>query len=122
MTDRPANPFLAGLAGCCPNCGAGKLFKGFIAIAPVCAACGFPLARADSGDGPAVFVILIAGLVAAFGALFTMVATRSVLLTLAVWLPMTLVLVLVLLRPMKGVMLAAQFMNKASQARNADTT
>jgi len=116
------NPLLAGAAGRCPNCGEGQLFEGFLRVSPACEACGFDLAAADSGDGPAVFVILIAGLVAAFGALFTMVATRSVLLTLAVWLPMTLVLVLVLLRPMKGVMLAAQFMNKASQARNADTT
>jgi uncharacterized protein (DUF983 family) len=31
---------------------------------------------------------------------------------------MTLIIVLVLLRPMKGLMLAAQFMNKASQARH----
>jgi len=38
--------------------------------------------------------------------------------TLAIWLPMTLVIVLALLRPMKGLMLAAQFMNKASQARH----
>ena len=112
------NPLLAGAAGRCPNCGEGQLFEGFLRVSPACEACGFDLAAADSGDGPAVFVILIAGLVAAFGALFTMVASRSVLLTLVIWLPLTLLLVLALLRPMKGVMLAAQFMNKASQAEH----
>jgi len=112
------NPLLSGAAGRCPNCGEGHLFEGFLKVAPSCEACGFDLAAADSGDGPAVFVIMIAGFIAAFGALFTMFATRSVGLTLGIWLPMTLILVLALLRPMKGLMLAAQFMNKASQARH----
>ena len=114
------NPLLSGAAGRCPNCGEGRLFEGFLKVSPACKACGFDLAAADSGDGPAVFVILIAGLIVAFGALFTMVATRSVGLTLGIWLPMTLVIVLALLRPMKGLMLAAQFMNKASQAGRDD--
>jgi uncharacterized protein (DUF983 family) len=39
-------------------------------------------------------------------------------LTLLIWLPMTLVIVLVLLRPMKGLMVAAQFKNKAAQSRH----
>jgi len=113
------NPLLSGAAGRCPNCGEGYLFDGFLKVSPRCEACGFDLAAADSGDGPAVFVILIAGLIVAFGALFTMVAFKPpIWVTLAIWLPMTLVIVLVLLRPMKGLMLAAQFKNKASQARH----
>jgi len=113
------NPLLSGAAGRCPNCGEGYLFEGFLKVSPQCEACGFDLKAADSGDGPAVFVILIAGLVVAFGALFTTVAFNPpVWVTLGVWLPMTLVIVLALLRPMKGLMLAAQFMNKASQARH----
>jgi uncharacterized protein (DUF983 family) len=116
------NPLLAGAAGRCPNCGEGPLFEGFLKVSPRCEACGFDLAKADSGDGPAVFVILIAGCFTAFGALFTMVAFRtSAGVTLAIWLPMTLVICLALLRPMKGVMLAAQFMNKASQASHETT-
>jgi uncharacterized protein (DUF983 family) len=113
------NPLAAGAAGRCPNCGEGWLFEGFLKVSPRCEACGFDLAKADSGDGPAVFVILIAGFITAFGALFTMVAFRaSVGVTLAIWLPLTLIISLGLLRPMKGLMLAAQFMNKASQARH----
>jgi len=113
------NPLLWGAAGRCPNCGEGALFEGFLTVQPACEACGYDLAKADSGDGPAVFVILIAGFIVAFGALITMVVWRApVWLTLLIWLPMTLVICLALLRPMKGLMLAAQFMNKASQARH----
>ncbi len=111
------NPLLWGALGRCPNCGRGPMFDGFLTVAEDCADCGYDLRAADSGDGPAVLVILIGGFIVAFGALFTMVAYRaSVMLTLAIWLPLALVVCLGLLRPFKGVLLAAQFMNKASQA------
>ena len=112
------NPLLAGLTGRCPNCGEGPLFEGFLKVSPTCEACGFDLAKADSGDGPAVFIILIAGFVVAFAALFTEIAFHPpVWVHLVVWLPLTVILCLALLRPMKGLMLAAQFANKASEAR-----
>jgi uncharacterized protein (DUF983 family) len=113
------NPLLSGLVGRCPNCGEGYLFEGFLKVAPRCEACGFDLAKADSGDGPAVFVILIAGFLVAFAALITEIAVHPpVWVHLVLWLPATLVVVLALVRPMKGVMLAAQFTNKASEARH----
>jgi len=113
------NPLLAGAAGRCPNCGEGHLFDGFLKVAPRCEACGYDLAKADSGDGPAVFVILIAGFIVAFAALFTEVAVHPpVWVHLLLWLPATVVVCLVLLRPMKGLMLAAQFANRASEARH----
>lgn len=115
------NPLIAGLAGRCPNCGEGHLFDGFLKVAPKCEACGYDLARADSGDGPAVFVILIAGFIVAFGALFTEFALHPpVWVHLVIWLPATLIISLGLLRPLKGIMLAAQFANKASEARSDD--
>ncbi|MFI4935792.1 MAG: DUF983 domain-containing protein [Caulobacterales bacterium] len=115
------NPLLAGLAGRCPNCGEGPLFDGFLKVAPRCEACGFDLAKADSGDGPAVFVILIAGFIAAFGVLITEVGLRPpVWLELVIWLPVAAILCLVLLRPLKGLMLASQFANQASEAGRDD--
>lgn len=90
-------------------------------MAPRCEACGFDLARADSGDGPAVFVILIAGFLVAFAALFTEFTLHPpIWVHLMIWLPLTLVVCLGLLRPLKGAMLAAQFMNKAAEARHND--
>ena len=113
------NPLLAGVAGRCPSCGEGFLFDGFLKVAPACEACGYDFAKADSGDGPAVFVILIAGFVVAFGALFTEFALHPpVWVHLIIWLPATLIISLGLMRPLKGAMLAAQFMNKASEHRH----
>lgn len=115
------NPLLAGLAGRCPNCGEGHLFEGFLKLTPRCEACGYDLAKADTGDGPAVFVILIAGFLVAFGALFTEFALHPpVWVHLVIWLPATLIISLGLMRPLKGVLLAAQFANKASEARRDD--
>lgn len=121
MSERGAAPFIAGALGRCPNCGEGPLFTGFLRVAPRCAKCGFDLAKADSGDGPAVFVTFIAGFVAAFGLLFTEIAYRPPLwLEAVIWLPVAAVLCLGLLRPLKGLMIAAQFANKASQAGQDD--
>ena len=111
------NPIVAGLACRCPNCGKGPLFEGFLKVRPRCPACGFDLAAADSGDGPAVFVILIAGVVVVFAALFVEIAYRPpIWLHLVVWLPTAVLVCLALLRPFKGVLVALQFHNKAGQA------
>jgi uncharacterized protein (DUF983 family) len=112
------HPLLAGLRGRCPNCGRGPLFQGFLRLVPACATCGYGLGRADSGDGPAVFVIIIVGFLAVFGALFTEVAANPPIWVLfAIWLPMAAILCLGLLRPLKGLMIAAQIRNKASEHR-----
>ena len=111
------NPVLAGLACRCPNCGEGPLFDGYLKVAERCEACGFDLRKADSGDGPAVFVILIGGFVVCFAALITEVTLHPpVWVHLIVWLPLTAIICLGLLRPFKGVMVALQFHHKAEQA------
>jgi uncharacterized protein (DUF983 family) len=116
-----AAPFVAGVLGRCPNCGVGPIFNGFLKVAPRCSNCGFDLARSDSGDGPAVFVIFIAGFIAAFGLLFTEIVYRPPLwLEAVIWLPIAAALCLGLLRPLKGLMIAAQFANRASQAGRDD--
>lgn len=116
-----AAPYIAGALGKCPNCGEGPLFQGFLRIAPKCSRCGFDLARADTGDGPAVFVIFIAGFIAAFGVLFTEIAIRPpIWVDIVVWLPIAAGLCLALLRPFKGLMVAAQFANKAFEAGRHD--
>jgi uncharacterized protein (DUF983 family) len=113
------HPLLAGLRGRCPNCGEGRLFSGFLQVSPACSTCGYDLAKADSGDGPAVFVILIAGFLCAFAMLFTEIAfSPPIWVHIVIFLPLTLGVCLGLLRPLKGVMLAAQFSNRASEARN----
>lgn len=115
------NPYLAGATGRCPHCGEGALFEGFLRVAKTCDACGFDLGAYETGDGAATFVILIAGFLCAFGALFTMFAFNwPVWLLLLVWLPLTLLACLGLMRPAKGLMVAAQVANKASEAGRHD--
>jgi uncharacterized protein (DUF983 family) len=123
MTEAPGqpNPFLAGLMCRCPNCGKGKLFAGFLKVADRCKACGFDLKAAESGDGPAVFIVLIVGCLVVFAALFVDIAYRPpIWLHLVIWLPLTLILSLGLMRPFKGVMVALQFHNHAAEVRNDD--
>jgi len=112
---------LAGLRARCPNCGEGALFDGFLKVASACPACAYDLSAADSGDGPAVFIILIVGFAVAFAALITEFTIHPPMwVHLAVWLPLTLLLSVGLMRPLKGVLLASQFMNKAAEARHGE--
>ncbi len=114
MTPGPGlAPFLAGVRGRCPHCGVGALFSGFLVVQPRCAACGYDFARVDSGDGPAVFVIIVVGFLVVFAALYCEVAYNPPLwVDLVVWLPAGAILCLALLRPAKGLMIAAQIRNR----------
>jgi uncharacterized protein (DUF983 family) len=86
-----------------------------------CEACGLNLAAADPGDGASVFVILVVGIVVGFAMMFTESNLHPpVWVHLVIWMPLTVVLCLGLMRPFKGVLLALQFHNRASQARNDD--
>jgi uncharacterized protein (DUF983 family) len=112
------SPYLAGLRGRCPRCGQGKLFAGFLSLARRCQRCGLDFASADSGDGPAVFVILIAGAVVLGSAVVVEALYRPPYwLHAALWLPLLLAVTLGLLRPLKGLLVAMQFHHKAGERR-----
>ena len=65
----PVSPLFAGLMCRCPRCGKGKLFRGFLGLPERCETCGLDYAFVDAGDGPAVFIILIAGFIVVGSAL-----------------------------------------------------
>ena len=114
----PISAVSAGLAGRCPQCGDGRLFAGFISVAPRCAVCGLDYSFADSGDGPAVFVALFGGFSVLGAALWTEIVYQPAMwVELIVFLPLTLVVCLALLRPLKGVLIALQYRNKAEPGR-----
>ena len=69
----------AGIAGRCPSCHRGKLFSGYLALALKCNVCGLDYSFADSGDGPAVFVILVTGFLVTGAALITEILIGSTL-------------------------------------------
>ena len=109
------SPFRAGLTCKCPACGEGKLFSGFLDVVPECANCGQDFAAANSGDGPAVFIILIVGF-AVVGLAFWVEATYSppYWLQLTIWMPTILITSIGLLRPFKATLIALQFKHKAN--------
>ena len=114
----PVDPIKVGLAGHCPRCGQGKLFDGLVKIKPRCANCGLDYAFADSGDGPAVFVILIIGFLVVGLALWAEVNYHwSVWLHILLWGPLTIILSLALLRGLKGVLIALQYRNSAAEGK-----
>jgi uncharacterized protein (DUF983 family) len=114
----PPNPILAGLAGRCPRCGKGKMFSGFLRLKPACEACGLDYSFVDAGDGPAVFVILIAGFIVVGAALVVETLYQPPFwLHAAMWLPLILITTLAPLRALKGVLIALQYHHKAAEGR-----
>lgn len=114
----PVPPVGAAMRGRCPRCGNGALFSGFLDTAPSCKACGLDYRFIDSGDGPAVFIILIVGFVIVGLALFVEVSYQPPLwLHALLWLPLTLILCIGSLRPLKGLMIGLQYKHKAEEGR-----
>jgi uncharacterized protein (DUF983 family) len=110
----------AGIVGRCPACGRGKLFSGYLTLAPRCSSCGLDYDFADAGDGPAVFVILVAGFVVVGAALLVEVAyAPPYWVHAALWGPLAVLLPLLLLRSFKGALIGLQYKHKAQEGRLA---
>jgi uncharacterized protein (DUF983 family) len=116
-----AQSVLRGLACKCPRCGKGKLYSGFLTLRPACESCGLDYAFIDSGDGPAVFIIMIAGAIVVACALIVEVKYEPPFWVHAVlWLPLILATTLLPLRSMKSLLIALQFHHKAAEGRLID--
>jgi uncharacterized protein (DUF983 family) len=108
---RPRSPVLAalgrGLAGRCPACGQGQLFAGYLRLVPACAACGAPLGRIRADDAPPYFTIFLAGHVLVPPMLWMQrLHQPEPWVTMAIWLPVFVILTAALLRPVKGAVVA----------------
>ena len=114
----PVSPYAAGLGCKCPRCGQGALFGTFLGLRPACEACGLDYAKADAGDGPAVFVIFIVGFVAVALAFIARFAwNMSIPAAFALSAGVAVVVTLALLRPLKATLIALQYANKAEEGR-----
>ena len=112
---------LRGLACKCPRCGEGKLYAGFLTLAPSCDRCGLDYAFIDAGDGPAIFIIMLAGGIVVAAALIVEVKYQPPYWLHAVlWLPLILATTLLPLRAMKSLLIALQFHHKAAPGRLID--
>jgi len=80
-----------------------------------CEKCGLDFRFADSGDGPAIFVIMIAGAVVVGAALVVEVKYQPPYWVHAVlWIPLILIVTLWPLRGLKSLLIALQYHHKAS--------
>ena len=125
MQDAPAptvyDSAMRGLVCRCPRCGKGNLYAGFLTLRPSCEVCGLDYAFIDSGDGPAIFVIMLAGAIVVAAALIVEVKYQPPFwLHAALWLPLILVTTLLPLRSMKSLLIALQFHHKAAPGRLID--
>lgn len=108
---RPLWPAIKrGLFCKCPNCGQGKLFASFIKTVDRCDVCNEEIFHHRADDLPAYLVVVIVGHIVV-GAFMGVEAT-STLSTwqhLAIWVPLTIISSLALLRPAKGAVVGLQW-------------
>jgi uncharacterized protein (DUF983 family) len=92
-----------GLTGRCPACGKAHLFDGYLRVVPTCRNCGVPLGLVRADDAPPYFTILVVGHIIIPGMIILeKTAAPPLLVQAIIWLPLTLILTLALLRPIKG--------------------
>ena len=113
---RPARPVATamwnGLRGKCPNCGEGRLFSSFVKVVERCEHCGEDMHHHRADDLPAYLVIAIVGHVV-IGAFMGVEATitLSIWQHILIWVPLTILASLALLRPIKGAVVGLQWAN-----------
>ena len=101
---------MRGAALKCPACGRGRLFSSYLKVENACRHCGEVLAHHRADDAPAYFTMVIVGHIVVGGLLAVEKAfAPPTLVQLAIWLPLTLVLSLVLLPVVKGGLVALQW-------------
>jgi len=114
-------PWKVGLRGRCPRCGQGRLFDGFLKLAPRCESCGLDYGFADPADGPAFFVICFGCVPAVLLAVWLEVAFSPPLwVHFIVSAPFLILTCLLPLRPLKGWLVASQYYHKAEEGRLAE--
>jgi uncharacterized protein (DUF983 family) len=116
MAHAPPPWWQAALLCRCPRCGEGSLYDGVLTVRPVCLVCGLDLRANDTGDGPAVLVVLVLGAIVVGLAFWVEFRFEPPLwLHAVIWPLVTLPLALVLIRPMKAALVALQFRHRASE-------
>lgn len=123
--ETPANDKFAwivkcGWKGLCPRCGQGRMFRKWLKLEERCAACGLDYSFAAPDDGPAFFSLCIVAFPLTFVAVWLQVAfdppfwvhllTSFPLLAFGCLLP---------LQPIKGWLVASQYVNNAQEAGTA---
>ena len=112
------SPAQTGLRGKCPRCARGRLFDGYLTVAQKCSNCGLSYSFADAGDGATWFVMLFACVVGV-GSIFGLEAAYSppIWVHAIVGLLLIVIAPLLMLRPVKGLLLAQQWKTNAQEGK-----
>lgn len=101
---------LRGLRGQCPSCGKGHMFRAFLKVADRCDACGEELFHHQADDFPAYLVIVFVGhLIVGLIVWAEAEQLFSTWTEAAIFVPLTALLSIGLLQPIKGVVVALQW-------------
>jgi uncharacterized protein (DUF983 family) len=94
----------------CPACGKGAMFRRYLKVADNCPDCGEALHHHRADDAPPYFTIVIVGHVVVGLMLAVEMAYRPpIWLHASIWLPLTVLLALLLLPPIKGALVGLQW-------------
>ncbi len=114
----PPETTVASIRGLCPRCGAGGLFSGIVRFAPRCLRCELDFTQFNVGDGPAAFLIMIVGaIVTALAITVQLSFDPPFWVHILLWLPLTIALVLSLLRLAKALLLVLEYRNRAREGK-----
>jgi len=106
-----------GWRGRCPHCGKGHLFASWLKLARRCDVCGLDFSFASPDDGPAFFAMTIASFpLVGFAIWLEMTYAPGWWVHLLTSGPLILGSCVATLRPLKGWIVASQYVNKAAEA------
>lgn len=107
----------AGWHGLCPRCGEGRMFRSWLKLADRCDTCGLDYSFAAPDDGPAFFSLCIVAFPLIFVAVWFHVAFAPPFwVHLLTSFPLMAIGCTAVLQPIKGWLVASQYVNKAQEA------
>ena len=107
----------SGWKGLCPRCGKGHMFKSWLKVSDTCEVCGLDYRFAAPDDGPAFFSLCIVALPLTFFIVLFQLAYDPPLWVHAVTsIPLMGLGCVLPLRPIKGWLVASQYVNRAQEA------
>ncbi len=112
------SPFNTGIKGICPQCQKGHVFDGYLKVAPQCEVCGLDLSFADTADGPAFFAMsIVSPFSMALALWLEFKFDPSLWVHALTTLPFTVIGCMIFLRPLKGWLLASQYVHLVKEGK-----
>jgi uncharacterized protein (DUF983 family) len=99
-----------GMRGLCPHCGNARLFQSFLRVNEFCPDCGEAMHHHRADDAPPYVVITIVGHIVVGAMLFVeKTYAPDLWIHIALWVPLTIILSVALLQPVKGALIGVQW-------------